>query len=129
MWSVSPTYLNNTVQAVLTRWSRKYVRPLLEKNYEGRRQGEGKLIEMDRAATVREAMRANTSTSSFKRMEDLMENGEISKEMLDEEEMLHRPSVSRKEEIEKKTTKLTKGINIRQLLHNPLNEVCRPLLV
>ena len=104
--------------AVLTRWSRKYLRPLLEKNYNER--SKGKLVAMDQAATMREAMRVSASTSSFKRMEEMVENGEITKELLDDEEAFHKKD----EEIEKNTTELTKNItSIRRLFRNPFNEV------
>uniref|UniRef100_A0A1I7U192 Sodium/hydrogen exchanger n=1 Tax=Caenorhabditis tropicalis TaxID=1561998 RepID=A0A1I7U192_9PELO len=59
-------------------FSKKYVRPVLEKNYDVNAKKEGKLVELNRAVTMREAMNNSPSQSSFKRqatMDEMAESG------------------------------------------------------
>ncbi|CAI4221267.1 unnamed protein product [Auanema sp. JU1783] len=116
-------YQDTSWVARLSSFSKHYLRPLLEKNYDGSERREGKLLEMDRAATMREAMKASPSTSSFKRQQrydEMMDNEEIPREMMEEDDNF----IPRdRKDLEKETAELTKDImHIRQLMHNPMNE-------
>ncbi|CAD6185332.1 unnamed protein product [Caenorhabditis auriculariae] len=103
-------------------FSKRFVRPLLIKNYDRNNKREDKLLELDRAATMREAIRASPSASSFKRqatIDEMAESGLLPHEMFEDEEHHH----STKEELDRKTEQLTKDVgSIRQLLNNPFED-------
>ncbi|CAB3400339.1 unnamed protein product [Caenorhabditis bovis] len=103
--------------------SKRYIRPILEKNYVPELKSEGKLVQMDRAYTMREAMINSPSQSSFKRqqtIDEFADAGVLPLDMLDDERFT--APISR-EEIEKQTEALTKNVeSIRQLLSNPFEE-------
>uniref|UniRef100_A0A8R1HJ24 Sodium/hydrogen exchanger n=1 Tax=Caenorhabditis japonica TaxID=281687 RepID=A0A8R1HJ24_CAEJA len=114
----------------LSEFSKKYIRPILEKNYNANAKKDGKLVEMDRAFAMREALINSPSQSSFKRQQtfdEMAESGVIPHDFLDEDHHGHsrqpghvHPS---KEELEMRTNELIKDVSsIRQLMHNPYEE-------
>ncbi|CAI2356502.1 unnamed protein product [Caenorhabditis sp. 36 PRJEB53466] len=112
----------------MSDFSKKYIRPLLEKNYNAKAKREGKLVEMDRAFTMREALINSPSQSSFKRQQtfdEMAESGVIPHDFLDEDHHSHHaghihPS---REEVEERTDELIKDVSsIRHLMSSPFEE-------
>uniref|UniRef100_A0A1I7X9Y6 Uncharacterized protein n=1 Tax=Heterorhabditis bacteriophora TaxID=37862 RepID=A0A1I7X9Y6_HETBA len=102
----------------LSSFSQTYIRPMLQRGYR-KEIKENKLLEMDRFETMRSAF--ISIAIRYSSLEShLCYSGDIPREMLEEEEFfIHK----KKEDIEKRTEKLTKDIShIRQLMHNPLEE-------
>ncbi|GMT34829.1 hypothetical protein PFISCL1PPCAC_26126 [Pristionchus fissidentatus] len=123
-------YKDKSMLNQCSRFSRAYMRPVLEKNYKkDRRSPEEKLLEMDRAVTISENLRKNSSIKSFKQQQEierLTEEGSISRDMIEEEERFinKRPSneVSH-EEVEALVQEMTKDSeHIRMLIRNPLDD-------
>ncbi|CAI5456198.1 unnamed protein product [Caenorhabditis angaria] len=97
-------------------FSKRFVRPILEKKYNERSRREGKLVELDRAFTMKEAMISSPSQSSFKRQQtfdEMAESGHIPMDLLDDDHH-HIPT---REEVDKKAEELTKDLTaVRKLM-------------
>ncbi|PAV73270.1 hypothetical protein WR25_14337 isoform F [Diploscapter pachys] len=120
-------YKNYSWINICSRWSRRFLRPFLQKNYTEDKKG-NKLAEMDKALNLRDQMIASSSTNSFSRqatIDEMAESG-INVDLIDDEEGLciqNHKDPHRVEEIEKATDELTKdSAHIRALMNNPFEE-------
>ncbi|GMT03475.1 hypothetical protein PENTCL1PPCAC_25649, partial [Pristionchus entomophagus] len=109
-----------------SRFSRAFLRPILEKNYSKDRKPEEKLLEMDRAVTMSENLRKNSSVKSFKQQQEierLAEEGQISRSLMEQEDRFINKRPSTDEELEAFTEEMTKDTeSIRKLIRNPMTE-------
>ncbi|CAA91995.2 Na(+)/H(+) exchanger protein 7 [Caenorhabditis elegans] len=114
----------------MSELSKKYVRPLLEKNYTANKaKKEGKLVELNRAVAMREALNNSPSQSSFQRqhtIDEMAESGALPHDLLDEEHQGHHHHGQvhpDNEDADQRANELIKDVSsIRQLMHNPFED-------
>ncbi|ULT81101.1 hypothetical protein L3Y34_011168 [Caenorhabditis briggsae] len=107
-------------------FSKKYVRPILEKNYDANAKKEGKLVELNRAVAMREALNNSPSQSSFKRqqtLDEMAESGALPHDLMDEDHHHAGKVHTDREEIDERANELLKDVStIRSLMNNPYEE-------
>ncbi|CAL2049388.1 unnamed protein product [Caenorhabditis brenneri] len=114
---------NTSIINQLSEFSKKYIRPLLEKNYDAKAKKDGKLVELNRAVAMREALNNSPSQSSFKRqqtLDEMAESGALPHDLMDEDHHHPHPDT---EEVDQRANELLKDVStIRSLMHNPYEE-------
>ncbi|EFO89844.1 CRE-PBO-4 protein [Caenorhabditis remanei] len=109
-----------------SEFSKRFVRPLLEKNYDAKAKKEGKLVELNRAVAMREALNNSPSQSSFKRqqtLDEMAESGALPHDLMDEDHHHHGAGHPDTEEVDQRANELLKDVStIRSLMHNPYEE-------
>ncbi|GMR32922.1 hypothetical protein PMAYCL1PPCAC_03117, partial [Pristionchus mayeri] len=120
-------YKDKSMMNQCSRFSKAFLRPIMEKNYKKERSSpEEKLLEMDRAVTMSENLRKNSSVKSFKQQQEierLAEEGQISRSIIEQEERFLNKRPSNDVELEALTDEMTKDSeHIQKLIRNPNNE-------
>ncbi|CAJ0935235.1 unnamed protein product, partial [Mesorhabditis belari] len=132
-------YKKRSLMSQASTFSKNYIRPILEKGYDkhNQKKPENRLMMIDREETLREQMRKSASTNSFKNqeaMEQMAEEGEITRGLLDEEENFPRlrgkstrsrsgkDSDLEREKLEQETIQITQNsFQIRKLINGNQN--------
>lgn len=114
-------YKNYNWVNTMSAFSKRFIRPILQKDYKNQKRE--KLLEMDRAFTMKEAMINSPSTSSFKRqqtIDEMTDAGVIPVDVFEDEHLFTHATT---DDIEKQTELLTKDVtSIRHLMSNPYDE-------